>query len=67
MSLINAHLKKKLSIHIGMQVPGPLHKIKSGLILNNKGMLYNIDITVVTMEVKYDCPTDLLLGILTIK
>lgn len=36
---MNVQCKAKDAIHIGMQVPGPLHRIKSGLILKIIGIL----------------------------
>lgn len=66
-SLINATLRMNAIKHIGIQVPGPLHKTKSGLILTTKGIEYKIEYIVVNIEVMYDCPTTLLLGILTIR
>lgn len=50
-SVINAALRRKARAQIGMQVPGPLHKISSGLSFSTRGMLYRIEYIVVKMDV----------------
>lgn len=53
----------KATTQIGMQVPGPLQKITSGLNVYTTGMVCKVEYRVLNIEVIYDCCTFLLLGI----
>lgn len=50
-SVIKATFKRKPTKQIGMQVPGPLHKIRSGLIFKIKGIVYKVEKSVVNTDV----------------
>ena len=60
---MNNLLRIKAATQAGKQVPGPLHKIKSGFVLITAIKLANEAFRVVNTVVSQDCPTSLALGI----